>query len=119
MFFRRIERDYSQGIIAVWDLHTNVILGLLYYDEHEDCIIINYLMTYPYAYRRGAATFLLGFVEKEFRKKIVLGTQVDNERARKFYKKCGFKEIGRCRLDPLSLTLEKECEFEVVERQRA
>jgi RimJ/RimL family protein N-acetyltransferase len=104
----RIERDFSQGVIKAWDLNTNGSLGLLYYDEHETCVIINYLMTERYAYRRGIATYLLRFVEKEFKKKIVLGTQRWNMRARKLYKKFGFKEVGYVRLDPISLILEKE-----------
>jgi GNAT superfamily N-acetyltransferase len=105
--FVRTERDFSQGVISAWDLHTNCQLGFLYYDEHEDCVIINYLMTDPQAYRRGVATFLLSFVEKEFKKKIILGTQRTNEIARNLYKKCGFKQIGHVRLDPMSLILEK------------
>jgi ribosomal protein S18 acetylase RimI-like enzyme len=103
----RTEWDWGMGLVVATDLHTHEQMGWVYYNEVESCVIIEYLEVHEHSQRRGVASLLLNLTQQQFNKPIRLGTQSVNERARAFYKAVGFTEIGRVRLRPDSIILER------------
>jgi ribosomal protein S18 acetylase RimI-like enzyme len=96
--------EQELNLVVAKDLHTNVELGKVYYFG-DNPIVVTDLYVREAARRRGVGTFLLKYIQKN--NKIILGTLTANVLAREFYKKVGFIEVGRMRLDPESLILER------------
>jgi GNAT superfamily N-acetyltransferase len=104
--FVRIEHDPSQGVVAASSYQTTDRIGIAFYDNHGDVVIINWLSTDEPWKRMGVATKILDYVRDYINPHIVLGTQTWNTVAIAFYHHYGFKQIGRVRLEPSSIVLE-------------
>jgi ribosomal protein S18 acetylase RimI-like enzyme len=101
----RIEHDPSQGVVVANDLHTHDRVGIIFYDNHGQTVIINWLSTDSSSRRTGVATRMLDYVRSHINNNITFGTQTNNMVARAFYKNYGFQEVGRVRLEPNSIIL--------------
>jgi ribosomal protein S18 acetylase RimI-like enzyme len=101
------ETDLADGITVVRDLHTNAELAKVYLSWTPDYVIINYLWVNEDVRRRGVGTWVLNYIQQENKKRLILGTQSTNARARAFYRAVGFRETRHVRLDPESLVLER------------